>query len=122
MKKTLTLAALLLGTTVMATAAQAETTAESGFVTKQAGQFLVRARVIDVDPQTSTSSVSVIGGKVNVTDQIAPEVDLSYFITNNIAVEAIAASTRHVASVTGSKLSAGKVTVGSVWVDRKSVV
>ncbi len=116
MKKTLTLAALLLGTTVMATAAQAETTAESGFVTKQAGQFLVRARVIDVDPQTSTSSVSVIGGKVNVTDQIAPEVDLSYFITNNIAVEAIAASTRHVASVTGSKLSAGKVNVGSVWV------
>jgi outer membrane protein len=37
-------------------------------------------------------------------------------VTNNIAIEAIAASTRHVASVTGSKLSAGKVNVGSVWV------
>ncbi len=113
MKKTLSLAALLLGATFMSGAAMAQTaTPDAGFKTKQAGQFLVRARVIDVDPQNSSSSVS-IGGHVGTTDQVAPELDLSYFITNNIAVEAIAASTRHTVSAHGSY---GKINVGTVWV------
>ncbi len=80
----------------------------------QAGDFMVRARAIGIIPENLSSSVSVIGGKVDVTATPAPEVDFSYFITDNIAAELIAASTRHDVSATGTAL--GHVDVGSVWV------
>lgn len=80
----------------------------------QPGDFLVHLRAIGVLPENFSSSVSGIGGHVNATDQAAPEVDLSYFLTNHFSVEAIAATTRHEVSATGTAL--GKVDVGSVWV------
>ncbi len=64
-------------------------------------RFMVRLRAIDVVPDES-SNVN-IGGKVEAKNAITPEVDLSYFITDNIAVEAIAATSR------GSEL-------GKAWV------
>jgi outer membrane protein len=79
----------------------------------QAGDFLVHLRAIGVLPENFSSSVSVIGGHVKTTDQPAPEVDLSYFLTNHVSVEAIAATTRHEVSATGTAI--GKVDVGSVW-------
>jgi len=84
------------------------------FVPKQAGTILIRARAAAVIPENFTSSVSVIGGKVGVTATPAPEVDFSYFFTDNIAAELIAASTRHEASAHDSIL--GHVDVGSVYV------
>ncbi|MDR3522458.1 MAG: OmpW family outer membrane protein [Acidocella sp.] len=89
--------------------AAAQSASPTGF---QAGDFLVHLRAIDVIPENFTSSVTVVGGRVNVTQQVAPEIDLSYFITNHISVEAIAASTRH--SVSDSTAH-GKIDVGSVW-------
>jgi outer membrane protein len=83
-------------------------------VGKKAGTLMVRLRAIGVIPQNTSSSVSLIGGKVDVTATPAPEVDLSYFFTDNIAVEGIAASTRHSVSATGTVI--GKVPVGNVWV------
>ncbi len=83
-------------------------------VGKQAGTFMVRVRAIGVIPEDFSSSVSVIGGHVDVTATPAPEVDFSYFLTDNIAAELIAASTRHSVSASGTIL--GKVDVGSVWV------
>ena len=83
-------------------------------VGKAANTFLLRARAIGVIPLNSSSSVSTIGGTVSATAQAAPEVDLSYFLTDNIAFELIAASTRHNVSVRNSIL--GNVDVGSVWV------
>lgn len=80
----------------------------------QAGDLLVHLRAIGVLPQNFSSSVSVIGGHVDATDQAAPEIDLSYFINNHFSVEAIAATTRHDVSATGTSI--GKVDVGSVWV------
>ena len=83
-------------------------------VGKQAGTVMVRLRAIGVLPENSSSSVSVIGGHVEATNTPAPEIDFSYFFTDNIAAELIAASTRHNVSANGTVL--GKVDVGSVWV------
>jgi outer membrane protein len=83
-------------------------------VGKQAGTLMVRIRAIGVLPENTSSSVSAIGGGVNVTSAAAPEVDLSYFFTDHIAVEGIAASTRH--SVSAGHISIGHVDVGSVYV------
>lgn len=80
----------------------------------QAGDFLLRLRAIGVFPQNTSSSVSVIGGHVDVTATPAPELDLSYFLTNHLAVELIAASTRHEISATGTVL--GRVDVGSTYI------
>ena len=80
----------------------------------QAGSVMVRLRAIGVIPENLGSSVSAIGGHVGVTATPAPEVDLSYFFTPNIAAELIAASTRHEVSASGTAL--GHVDVGSVYV------
>ncbi len=62
------------------------------------------------DPSaTITVSGANIGGVTKVSDSFVPEADLTYFVTGNIAVEAIAAVTKHTVrnSVAG--------TVASVW-------
>ncbi len=82
-------------------------------VGKQAGTIMIRVRAIGVIPLDSSSSISVIGGQVNATAQAAPEADFSYFFTDNIAVELIAATTRH--NVSASNTAIGHVDVGSVW-------
>jgi outer membrane protein len=82
-------------------------------VGKEAGTLMVRLRAIGVIPLDSSSSISVIGGHVNATAQAAPEVDFSYFITDNVALELIAATTRH--SVSASDTVLGHVDVGTVW-------
>ena len=83
-------------------------------VGKQAGTIMVRLRAIGVIPETLSSSASVIGGNVHMINTPAPETDLSYFLTNNIAAEIIAAITRH--NVSAGHSVPGHVDVGSVWV------
>lgn len=83
-------------------------------VGKAAGTFMLRARAIGVIPLDSSSSISAIGGSVHATAQAAPELDLSYFLTDNIAFEAIAATTRH--EVSAQNTAIGNVDVGAVWV------
>jgi outer membrane protein len=112
-------AAILIGALAFAGGARAQTTAlplvaDDAPVGKQAGTFLVRLRAIGVLPQTSSSSISVIGGNVQATNAVAPEIDLSYFITDHVAIEGIAASTRH--DVSASNTALGHVDVGSVWI------
>ncbi|MGC9268647.1 OmpW/AlkL family protein [Acidiphilium sp.] len=80
----------------------------------QAGDLMVRLRVDGVLPQNLSSNVSAIGGKVDASNTVIPEIDLSYFFTPNISVEAIAGTSRHNIWATGTSL--GTVKVGSVWV------
>ncbi len=107
MKKlcTLAVAALLLGAS---SAAMADDDADVG---KTAGSFMVRLRGLSIMPETS-SSISAIGGHVDASDTFNPELDASYFFTDHIAVEAIAATTRH--RVTAKGTAAGDVDVGMV--------
>ena len=63
-----------------------------------AGSFQVRLRAVGVVPDPSASITingANIGGKTSVSDSAVPEADLTYFITDNVAVEVIAAVTRH---------------------------
>ena len=121
MKKSL-LAACLMGALSVCGAAMAADTvtantaapADDAPVGKEAGHFMVRVRAIGVIPLTSSSSISVIGGNVSASAQAAPEIDFSYFVTDNIAFELIAATTQH--SITANNTAIGNVNVGKVWV------
>lgn len=110
-------ATCLAGALGVATAAAAQTPFDLSAppIGKQAGTFMIRARGIGVFPLNSSSSISVIGGHVDATNTGAPEVDFSYFLTDNIAVELIAATTRHDISAVNSALGS-RAAVGSVWV------
>ena len=115
MRRTL-FATCLYGALAVAGVASAQTapSADSdALVGKQANTFMVRVRGIVVAPEDNNSSTS-IGGGVTATPQAAPEVDFSYFFTDNIAAELIAATTRHELRATGTAV--GNVDVGSTWV------
>jgi outer membrane protein len=89
-------------------AAAPEAQAQQGFSGKSAGDIMVRARAIGVIPDEDASTS--IGGNVSVSNDWVPEVDISYFVTDNIALELIAATTRHDVSHTAAG-SLGKVSL-----------
>lgn len=114
--KRLLLASAILGAFAFAGTARAQSPFDMSQppVGKQAGTIMIRIRAIGVIPLDADSSVSTIGGHVSTTAQAAPEIDFSYFFTDNIAAELIAATTRHTLTATGTAL--GNVDVGSTWV------
>ena len=77
-----------------------------------AGHFQVRLRGVAVLPDAS-ATVKVggvdIGGSTHVTKSFVPEVDGTYFLTDHVGIEVIAATTKHAVhhSVAGP--------VASVW-------
>lgn len=73
----------------------------------KAGDWMVRVRGLGVIPQES-SNIN-IADKVKVDNTYVPEVDLTYFFTPNIAVEAIAATTKHEVTTKGG------ANAGSAW-------
>ncbi len=59
----------------------------------EVGPWLVRARAINIDPNSSSAAGGVAGlpaDAISVQNRWAPEVDVSYFFTKNIALELIA--------------------------------
>lgn len=74
--------------------------------------LMLRARWIVVAPDDSSSAISTIGGTASVDSNIAPELDISYFFTENIAVELITAVSEH--RVRGNGTAAGNVNLGEV--------
>ena len=112
---------LLLASTLSLAAAAPSIAQERGLldeppVGKAANTFMVRARAIGVIPLNSSSSITAIGGRVETSNAAAPELDFSYFVTDNVALELIAATTKHDLYAAGSALGAGSVRVGSTWV------
>jgi outer membrane protein len=98
---------------VAAGCAAAQTAPGDAPVGKQAGTVMIRVRAIGVIPEDNSSSTTV-GGHVSVSPQPAPEVDFSYFFTDHIAAELIAATTRHTLKAVGTAV--GDVDVGSTYV------
>ena len=105
-------AACLLGALALGGMASAQSLNDPP-VGKQAGSVMLRGRVIGVIPEDNSSSTS-IGGHVTVTATPAPELDLSYFFTDNIALELIAASTQH--HLHAENTAIGRVNAGSTWI------
>lgn len=57
------------------------------------GNMMVRLRGLEVLP--TVTSTSTIGGDVNISKAEIPEIDFTYFLTPNVAFEAIGGTTRH---------------------------
>ncbi|MEM1148149.1 MAG: OmpW family outer membrane protein [Pseudomonadota bacterium] len=88
----------------------------------QDNPWMVRGRVLGVLPDES-ADLSVAGtalaGSVDISDQYVPELDITYFFNDNIAVELILAVTPHDVDATGvtvpGALDNATVDLGDVW-------
>lgn len=92
----------------------------------EAGDIVVRVRAAYVSPDESSqlgsqSAASGLGGaigagsKLSVDGNTIPEIDFSYYITNNIAAELILATgTRHDVSIKGNTGALGNQPLGAV--------
>ncbi len=78
-----------------------------------AGDIQLRLRGIAVAPSES-STIRGIGGEAEVSTSFAPELDVSYFFTDKLALELILATTRHEVEAEGTAI--GDVDLGSTWV------
>jgi len=80
-------------------------------VAKSAGDVLMRVRGIGFFTDTD-GTTDAFGGEAWTSDDVVPEVDFYYFITDNIAAELILATTDHNVKVkdsTGGVLNLGRV-------------
>lgn len=79
--------------------------------------WLVRVRVLGVLPdpgaRLSAGGAPLNGAGVSITDSAIPELDISYFLTRNIAAELILGVTRH--GIQGAGTLAG-TRIGSTWI------
>ena len=108
-------AALMAATAYTPALAQNILTGPTGY---QAGDVMVHVSLLGVIPMNYASHVSGIlaGDKVHASSGITPEVDASYFLTPNLSVQLIAATSRHNVWGSGNAAGLGKVKVGSTWV------
>lgn len=79
---------------------------------KHQGAWLVGLKVLNLNPDVE--SVTSIGGEARVADDTVPELDIRYFLTDNIALETILGYTEHKVSAAGTQL--GDVNLGSTKV------
>jgi len=109
MKKTIFIALIVcLGVFTSANAQDSNTeTKTTDFYKWQA-----RVRFISVMPNES-ATIEAIGGDVDISSAYVPELDFTYFFTENWAAELILATTKHDVKTIGT--SAGNIDLGDVW-------
>lgn len=73
-----------------------------GMANAAQGDWLGRARIININPDASSSALNL-----DVDTQTTLELDFSYFLSNNLALELILATKKH-------EVTAGGVPVGTV--------
>jgi len=73
---------------------------------------MLRVRWLVVAPEDKSDPISVINGFASVNTNITPEIDISYFFTDNLAAELITAYTRHQVRANGTAL--GNLNLGEV--------
>ncbi len=96
-------------------AAAAAAAIGAGAAHAAAGDWLVRARLIQVSPNDSTGPVSGIAGtEAAVSDDTTLELDFTRMLTDHVGLELILATTRH--GVKGSRGAVAGADVGSVRV------
>lgn len=120
MKRILTTMSLLMAATAMTsmatTAGAADLPAAKPYYKAPAVEawnpWMIRLRVLGVIPENGGSVNQVPGSSLKTSDQVVPELDISYFFTSNIAAELILGVTKH--HVTGDGAIAG-LDVGKAW-------
>ena len=87
------------------------------FQPKEKGLVMLNVRVTDVAPDAD-NPITTLGGthtglSAHVDDDVMPTIGLTYFFTDNVAVEAIAGATKHTVSARGGTTN---VEVKDTWV------
>ncbi|MET0274013.1 MAG: OmpW family outer membrane protein [Phenylobacterium sp.] len=104
--------ALIASAVALAGAAQAE-----DFQPKAAGVRLLNVRLTEVAPDAGDKITTLAGAatglKAEVSDDVMPTIGLSYFLTDHIAIEVIAGTTKHTVRAVGPGLD---VKVKETWV------
>ena len=77
-----------------------------------AGDVVVRLAYSGIVPLDAGSHIDGIGGKVDVSGGVQPEVDLSYFVTDHISLQLIATATRHEISANNTALAGAPYNLG----------
>ncbi|MHA7872835.1 MAG: OmpW/AlkL family protein [Hyphococcus sp.] len=92
-------------------AATAATAATVQTAAAEQGDWLVRLRAITVAPTEDVSSVmpGFPGGSASVDNAYVPELDFTYFITDNIGAELILATSPHDLNGTGTLAGLGEI-------------
>ncbi len=80
-------------------------------VAKEAGDFMMRGRAIYIVPDEDATTS--IGGNVGINNEIVPELDFTYFLTDNVGVELILATGKHHVMALNTALGAS-ASLGSV--------
>lgn len=75
-------------------------------------KWQVRFRVITVIPNES-ATIETIGGDVDISTAVVPELDFTYFFNENWAAELILGTTNH--DVKAVATAAGDIELGDVW-------
>ncbi|MCH2196214.1 OmpW family outer membrane protein [Kordia sp.] len=75
-------------------------------------KWQVRARVISIIPNES-ASIEAIGGDVSISTAYVPELDFTYFFTENWAAELILGTANH--DVEAINTAGGTIDLGDVW-------
>lgn len=96
--------------TIIATLVSASLFIPAQVFAYEAGDWLVRGRIIDVAPNDSSGSLTVNGGDsgqrgVSVNSDTVPELDITYMLTPNWGLELILGYSQH--KVRGEKTWAG---------------
>jgi outer membrane protein len=81
-------------------------------VIKKQGAWLIGLKVLTLGP--SERSVTSVGGEAKVSSDTVPELDIRYFLTDNIALETILGYTKH--EVSAVETEYGDVNLGSTKV------
>lgn len=83
-------------------------------------KWKMRFRVITVAPNPS-ATIGVIGGDAEISTAFVPEIDFTYFLSENWALELILGTAKHDVNTVGSNLTAlggpasAEVDLGSIW-------
>ena len=80
--------------------------------TNEFKRWQVRLRAVGVAPEES-AKIGIIGGDVAISNALIPELDFTYFFTENFAAELILGTAKH--DVQAIETTAGNVDLGSVW-------
>jgi len=99
--------------TVIGLGAILASTAMTPVMAKDAGDILMRVRGIAVVPNEG-GTTDAIGGQAGIDNAYVPELDFTYFFTENIAAELILATTKHDVKMKSTSL-ARDVELGDVW-------
>ncbi|NER13330.1 outer membrane beta-barrel protein [Leptobacterium flavescens] len=75
-------------------------------------RWQARLRLISVIPDED-ATIQAIGGNADISTSYVPELDFTYFFTENWAAELILATTNH--DVEAVATSAGNIDLGDVW-------